>query len=426
MKKIKIITKRNRIRMVLGALILSSSIGVSNKRKEKRPDPISEGIYEYVYDTEKEGLHIKQDLEEIKTLIVSAEDCDFKDIARFPNLQEIKILNPEKLTKEDKIYINSYEDIKKIKLILNGTSIQKKNIIDLSWIDEKINIVIDKNANLELFRKDLVDLYLYNLYNNLNEKDKNRISFECLNKERMEELTKWHYILSSIVNSFSFTEETTEEEKVMTIAYYVTRALEYDPEIAERLNSETKKLYDEKIYYYNHNLLGALFNREGNYGICCNYAALTSILGYYANVPLKYTSGIYDEGENNQHAWCTYKDTIVDTTFLDENSSYISLSEKLYNTLDEEKKERYIRYIRKIVFETSNLYKAQKTILEKLYDQNEEKNYIINEEEMEIYNLNQKLLLIYEMINAISILLLGENLVNKKDKEKKYCKTKNK
>ena len=30
------------------------------------------------------------------------------------------------------------------------------------------------------------------------------------------------------------------------------------------------------------------------------------------------------------------------------------------------------------------------------------------------------------MINAISILLLGENLVNKKDKEKKYCKTKNK
>ncbi len=285
MKEIKIITKRNRIRMVLGALILSSSIGVSNKRKEKRPDPISEGIYEYVYDTEKEGLHIKQDLEEIKTLIVSAEDCDFKDIARFPNLQEIKILNPEKLTKEDKIYINSYEDIKKIKLILNGTSIQKKNIIDLSWIDEKINIVIDKNANLELFRKDLVDLYLYNLYNNLNEKDKNRISFECLNKERMEELTKWHYILSSIVNSFSFTEETTEEEKVMTIAYYVTRALEYDPEIAERLNSETKKLYDEKIYYYNHNLLGALFNREGNYGICCNYAALTSILGYYANVP---------------------------------------------------------------------------------------------------------------------------------------------
>ena len=114
MKEIKIITKRNRIRMVLGALILSSSIGVSNKRKEKRPDPISEGIYEYVYDTEKEGLHIKQDLEEIKTLIVSAEDCDFKDIARFPNLQEIKILNPEKLTKEDKIYINSYEDIKKI------------------------------------------------------------------------------------------------------------------------------------------------------------------------------------------------------------------------------------------------------------------------------------------------------------------------
>ena len=61
-----------------------------------------------------------------------------------------------------------------------------------------------------------------------------------------------------------------------------------------------------------------------------------------------------------------------------------------------------------------------------MYDQNEEKNYIINEEEMEIYNLNQKLLLIYEMINAISILLLGENLVNKKDKEKKYCKTKNK
>ena len=86
----------------------------------------------------------------------------------------------------------------------------------------------------------------------------------------------------------------------------------------------------------------------------------------------------------------------------------------------------YITHIRKIVFETSNLYKAQKTILEKLYDQNEEKNYIINEEEMEIYNLNQKLLLIYEMINAISILLLGENLVNKKDKEKKYCKTKNK
>lgn len=123
--------------------------------------------------------------------------------------------------------------------------------------------------------------------------------------------------LDEIVNSIEIEEDASEEEKLDAIIMYVLKNLKYDPEISEKLESNSQ--INANSFYDDGCLYGAL---ELDTQICGNYSALVSAL-----------CERFDLNEINQmstvHSWnLVYVDgnnyyldtTIIDSIIQNENS----------------------------------------------------------------------------------------------------------
>lgn len=139
---------------------------------------------------------------------------------------------------------------------------------------------------------DLADLYLYKAYLNLDYEIKSKLSFKKFSKQ--------------------YEEETTNEEKIIKIIGFVTKYLDYDPQVLN--NSENS---DNLSTYYNYNILKSFFDEYTGYGVCCNFAALTTVLASYANIDLDYVRG--KTSTNTYHAWCEYDGIKIDPTSIDDS-----------------------------------------------------------------------------------------------------------
>lgn len=341
--------KRNTFRALLLALTIGSFSSAFSHNKEELPETISKDTYDSIFslnddfpdtdiidlddsnsldsqsinstDNKQIDLSInKKNLKLVNKLSIDALKCDFNDLLLMPNLEELQIINFPKLSDNDKDIINSLPNLKNIKLYSDYKYLNIHEELDLSWLDTSIDVSLFGPLYAP---NDLDDLYLYKIYDNLDEETKKRVKFNAFSDEKLEELKKWDKELTDIVNSFGFTDDTTNEEKIIRIISYVTDRIDYDPEVSNLLKNSTEVVNDEKMIQYNDNLLESIFDDDDKYGICCNYAALTEVLGYYSNMELSYITGTCGEAVNNGHAWCSYYNNgeldIIDPTFLDSN-----------------------------------------------------------------------------------------------------------
>lgn len=260
----------------------------------------------------------KSKLKKIRELNIDVINTNFNDLKLMPNIEKLELSNFGYLTDEEKTIISSLNNLKEI-TIRYDTSLANEKCYDLSWIRDDISLNIRQSmydiylADSPYGINDIEKLSMYELISNLNNINNNRINVEVYDINSFNETEKWKLALVKIVDSFNFDENTTNEEKIIKIVDYVTKTIEYDSDV---INGD-----EVRAIMYNTQMLKSIFDSKDNYGICCNYAALTAVLAHYSDVNMDYISGTYEGGN---HAWCSYDDGnntyIVDSTFLDSDT----------------------------------------------------------------------------------------------------------
>ena len=269
----------------------------------------------------------KNNLKLVKNLMIDCATSDLTDLMYTPNVEYLYLKNYKFLTPEEQNIINSLQNLKIIKLELRVDSIKDTDELDISWLRDNIDVEIGIDALH--FDYDLIDLYIYRLMQNLKVKGNNKVISRVFSEDRYNKLEKWNDQLEQIIKSFNFDENTSDEDKIIKIVNYVTDALDYDESL------KNKQISGEDIYQdavamsqikdYNSKLIETTLD-GGEYGVCCNYAALASMLGLYSDVDLSYTLGRTNSLSSYGHAWCTYNNGeeayVIDPTLLDYSSIY--------------------------------------------------------------------------------------------------------
>ena len=211
---------------------------------------------------------------------------------------------------------------------------------DMSWISDNVEIEINYQAGTRFYvndkdvmlNNDLIQLYTYDVLTCINKINNGRIKIHGYNPQSVSE---WKNKLDNIVMSLGIDENTSDEERLIKIIDYVTSILEYNPSVKEKYYSGDKGASES--YVHNLFLLDALYN-DTEYGVCANYAALTTALAREVGVDVSYIAGKHN---GNPHAWVQYngdKESIVDTTWLDDDI-YRGKREAYLNDRSEENKD---------------------------------------------------------------------------------------
>lgn len=404
-------------------------------------DENSSGLINLIDTTYVDKSINRKNLALVKKISIDARNSNLDDLLLLPNLEELEILNCDSLTENDKKIINELSSLKRIELRLNVEYVKLSNDFNISWINDSIEVSLE---DLRFSDNDLSDLYIYKLYENLDNNTKERVKLELFDDDRIKKLKKWNKEVEKIVESFNFNEETTDEEKLIKILSFVTDKIAYNPEVSARLrNNPSIMTYDEIDIMrkeYNDHLLEMVLDSKDDYGICCNYAALSSILAHYSNLFLPYICGMYsDQG----HAWCNYLNdgdiNIIDPTFLDSDEIFniqkMNLDLIENHNANKKDEDLYKQYILEQIFTTPeekdyNLYKpfdSYKNMgIDQLSNSKIEKSNIKVNEDISVYNQYlSKNIFRDSCLGWISILVLYANLVvNGIKKEKEMIKRK--
>ena len=434
----------NRVTALALSSITLSSLGtmVVNVTKEK-PLEISKGIYDGIYLDNNTGikpryyyinnipslyhdisLNTKLDisinslkLNQIKSIKIDLNASNLGDLSNLPNLDTVLLYNLNCLTNNDIYLLNKFENIKNINLLVDFNYLNYSLNANLFHFKNK-KIFIQKGDNID---NDLYDLYIYKLYNELYSFYKEDIKLLGINEIRINQLNKWENEIEDIIISLNFGEDSSDSEKIINIIKYVTDILDYDPQIME-LISENKFIADDSsLIYYNEKVLESILDDNSKYGVCCNFASLTSAIARYCNILFEYKTGTYNSGINSNHAWCKYNDNIVDTTLLDNNI--------IYNI----KKENYELFSHSINYEMLENDILRTILIDGDNDSYKENDNFIIKEGKDIVNINtnsdlfNKNLLLQIKLNLFiclsSLILLGidiGSIINEKEKIKKY------
>ncbi len=316
------------IKIFVGTFFITGCSSAFNPSKDEVPVKISSSIYESIKNDYNLPENIKIDsknleieeanldlsitnrtLSYIEHISVDALESDFNDLLLLTSLKDIEISNFQYLSVEAKEIIRKHPTIKSIKLIVENIYPNFLSLSDVNWINN--SQIIDIKMNVKE-NSDLADLYLYKAYLNLDYEIKSKLSFKKFSKQYEEEIDLWDEKINQIIKSLNFEEETTNEEKIIKIIGFVTKYLDYDPQVLN--NSENS---DNLSTYYNYNILKSFFDEYTGYGVCCNFAALTTVLASYANIDLDYVRG--KTSTNTYHAWCEYDGIKIDPTSIDDS-----------------------------------------------------------------------------------------------------------
>ena len=310
------------IRLLAGSISLGSAFLIGKTEFDK-PLEISKEVDWYVGSVSENmylnKLYTEINMNSLKEMDIDVLKTDFNDLKSMPNIETITFSNFGYLTDEDKKIISNLKNLKSI-AIRYDVSMFNEECYDMSWINSDVEIKINYrpestvsiNGEDVMLNNDLIQLYSYDLLACINKINNGRVK---ISGYKLESISHWKNKLDSIVLSFDFDENTTDEEKILKIIDYVTDSLEYDPEVYEAFFGDTKT---GKTIVYNYSLLGSLYS-DLEYGVCANYAALTTALAQEAGVDVGYIVGTHN---GNSHGWTQYngdKPVVVDTTWLDDD-----------------------------------------------------------------------------------------------------------
>lgn len=453
-----ILIKRKAYKTLLGTLLITSLSNAIIPNKNKNPLKISEPTYNSIYEFNKDFPEMKEinlenplkdtivdsevdkidlsinreNLQLVKKVVFDGLKSDLNDFLYLPNIEEIEIKNYQYLTNEAKNLINNLAHLKRITLIINFKNLQL-NSNNIEWIKEDKEITLETKDN----STDLEQVNFYYLYEQLPNAIKARIKVNMFSKDELISLKMILKKIKEIVKSFNFKQET-EEQKIIKVAYYVMKKIDYDPEIFSLLNEEKSKkskdknaifniISNKKVINYNTNILKSILESKDNYGICCNFSGLFKAICLYANIDIEYITGSYN---NDSHAWCTFEDNnttnIIDLTNLDNDLSLI------YNiTFLEELKsfnENYFEGEKRLEEEILNsLFITPEETIYESYQEKKKINYqrninYINRRYKDFvkkdyikYTKNYELFFLVALLNHLALLL-------KNDKSKKLIK----
>ena len=360
------------IRLLAGSISLGSAFLIGKTEFDK-PLEISEEVYYDVGSTNENAYLNKSytlaNMRELETIDIDVLRTDFNDLKLMSNLEKIIISDFGYLTEEDKEIISNLKNLKKV-VIRYDSSMFNEKCYDMSWINDGVEIEINYQAGLPIsvnnkdvmLNNDLIQLYTYDVLTCINKINNGRLKIYGYNQQSISE---WKSKLDDIVVSLGFDENTSDEEKILRIVDYVTDALEYNPSVIEKHRN-----YEESIsesYVHNLFLLDVLYN-DVEYGVCANYAALTTALAREAGIDVSYVAGV-------KHAWTKYngdKESIVDTTWLDDDI-YRGKREAYLNDRSEENKDALYKEVF-LEYPNSNYNSEYEINPNTLFDKNKEKN----------------------------------------------------
>ena len=343
-KKNKLKIQRNLIKVLMGPIAISTTVASANQLTSQIP-PVCDAVFEYVL--ESSGLTLEQflnlqdpigtllenrdesailtqkDLHGVRFLYLDVLNTRIQDLQELPRLKELYLANYIYLSDEEKATLKGLSNLDTIALEIDSSSVTNMEMYDTSFINDNTNIVFNIPATgLSDFEK----LFYYIAKKNF--EDKPRIVFNGLTTNDIQILTRFEDMLKDIVSGFNFDENTTDREKIIEITKYVTNFIEYDLVVSNNEDSLERR---NKINEYNEFPLGTILAENSNKeGVCCNYAALESALGYYLGIDLDYVTSAAIDGSSS-HAWNIYKENktkySIDPTNLDDNNNYNKLKE---------------------------------------------------------------------------------------------------
>ena len=242
------------------------------------------------------------------------------------NIKTLVIRNSSYLTDEEKDIIKNNDNIDNFVISYGLTDINDQNI-NLDFLNSNVNVNIILDEVIKNFDKDseLYNFLVYKKYKDYKKSDNHNVYLlEKYSSEDIEKFEIFDEHLNDIVSSFNLDENSDDYSKIISVISYVTNYIYYDKDVAAG-NKQGKKNSTK----YNNNLLSTTLENEPYYaceGVCCNYAALTTVLGYYTGVDLDYITGMEKE---LGHAWNEYIDNeevvVFDTTSLDDWDTYEEL-----------------------------------------------------------------------------------------------------
>ena len=313
--------------------------------------------------------------------------------------------------------------------MIDGKDLLKIEEEDIDWAKDDVSISVNDSSIQDQYTTDLYDLYIYNKIKSLSLKS--NVKFNYFDEEKTENLEKWDNELKNIIQSFNFTEETTDEDKIITIVNYVINKIEYDPIVSAQLKGDVLNRDRTLSRKYNQELLKTVFDSNSEYGICCNYAALTSVLSNYLNLDVDYTIGW---GETMAHAWCTYNNDeesfVIDSTDIDTRGTLEFLKLVYDHAIDQEQKDFIKGQMNSTVFDNKERYEnAFDYIVVYDYAKETEKKEkhitYINEKANEYYeDVYMKNIKTRTFLTFASALLLTANVVSTVKTKKEEAKTK--
>ena len=240
-------------------------------------------------------------------------------------INTLVIRNSSYLTNEEKEIISN-SSINNLVITYGLTDINDQNL-NLDFINDDVNVSIIFDEVIKNFDKDneLYNFLIYKKYKDYKENNKNNIFLlENFTEKEIEKFDIFDRHLNDIVSMYNIDKNDPDYNKIISIISYVTDHIYYDKDVSDN-NEQGKK----DSTNYNNNILSSILENEPYIkceGICCNYAALTTVLGYYANVDLDYMTGIEKE---SGHSWNEYIDNgnkvVFDTTSLDGWETYQEL-----------------------------------------------------------------------------------------------------
>lgn len=254
------------------------------------------------------------------------------------NIKTLVIRNSSYLTDEEKDIIKNNDNIDNFVISYGLTDINDQNI-NLDFLNSNVNVNIILDEVIKNFDKDseLYNFLVYKKYKDYKKNDNHNVYLlEKYSSEDIEKFEIFDEHLNDIVSSFNLDENSDDYSKIISVISYVTNHIYYDKDVAAG-NKQGKKNSTK----YNNNLLSTTLENEPYYaceGVCCNYAALTTVLGYYTGVDLDYITGMEKE---LGHAWNEYIDNeevvVFDITSLDDWDTYEELIfyYNLYNQKNE-------------------------------------------------------------------------------------------
>ena len=365
----------------------------------------------------------KENLSKVKELKIDLRCNENLEILKIiQNLEVLNIENAQLLSDYDIVLLNNLK-VKNINLSFNLREVNKnrENSFDLKKFK-------DKNVKVHIEERDSYSEVDYVIFINYL---KNYSVDNIIEVENYLKYKKIDVILNKIVESLKIKDNTSMDEKILTISNYIINKIQYQ-----------KELTDELAEYYNEKTLSSILinqDKEIVNGICINYASLFDILSYKTNIKSRMISGIEEKSQLG-HAWNVIYDgdekKYLDLTFDDKDLILRSWLFNYYVNSDIVSIEEIINNIKEKMYEKIDDSHANFSLfteideLDKLNDKKIVSYYNIDLHNKKIIKKKltkeQLILLLLELFSLITLLgeTSKEQIKTKKlsiDKNKKYC-----